>query len=484
MHEHNPLGDATTLSWQAADGSTWRIDLKPGAIVLSGEGETDTLSTERWTRDLYIAPHGNGYIVRIETRTRSVGFIVSGEQAAPLLRHVREHLAPTLTAEPSEASQPPPPSRDALLWPRVSPLAVWALITSSLVFLPVIGVIPAVVTAVLLVLHRMRVRRSDAYRHSRALCATAFVLATCGLIVSALSTWGLITNLEFDDDIAPLELESASLSWGAAATQAGPLYDEVASGEEPALAGFLDSEHNWPLIVAGLLAVLFSLTVHEAAHAISAWWLGDDLARRLGRVTLNPLAHIDPIGTVVLPLILFLSGVGVFGWARPVPVRVENLPRPRRAHILIAVAGPGSNLLQAAASLMLLMGVGCLVRLLAPQGTLENFATIDFDSTVQARGFMLAPMVGPLCTILQMSFLVNVFLAFFNLIPIPPLDGSWVLEHMFPRTLGPIYQRIRPFAFLLFLGLIYSDLLVYLIAPALIVIGAGFGMLHLCTGFM
>ncbi len=479
--------------WSAGDGTAWRVSLEPHLIKMTGLGETYTLPSDVWARDVYVVPHGDGYIVRFETDARSIGFILSAHEAAPLLKHVQGVVADAV-ATPTMDPESPEPPRDALLWPRVSPLAVWALITSSMAFVPVLGVVPALITVVLLILHRLRVRRAAAYRHSRALCVAAFALTVTGLMVSALGTWGLLQNTNGDTDPTPWLFERApgdretAVPFEYQRTKRGVTVDETSIIAEYARhpvrrAGFLDEEHNWPLIVLGLLAVVFSLTVHECAHAITAWWLGDDLARRLGRVTLNPAAHIDPFGTVILPLILFLSGVGVFGWAKPVPVQLEGVTRRRRAHILISIAGPGSNLLLAAVSMMLLIAIGCGVRLLAPQGHISHLTEINFSTTVSASGFALAPMVGPLCTLLQMSFLVNVFLAFFNLIPLPPLDGSWVLEHLFPRTLGPIYERIRPYALWLFLGLIYTGVLVYLLAPAFYVIGAGFAALAACTGF-
>ncbi|RME39353.1 MAG: site-2 protease family protein [Planctomycetota bacterium] len=240
---------------------------------------------------------------------------------------------------------------------------------------------------------------------------------------------------------------------------------------------------SWGVIAGGLIVVLFSLTIHEAAHAITAWWLGDDYARSLGRVTLNPLAHIDLFGTIILPLLLVLAHGPVFGYARPVPVRVESLPRYRRAHILISIAGPGSNLMVAAVSLMLLLGAGCLVRLLAPQAVVEGFSSFDLARPVHASGFMLAPLFAAFATVMKLSFFINVFLAMFNLIPIPPLDGSWVLEHLFPRTLGRLYANIRPFGFLIFLAAIYFDLFEILFFPVLIVLYPGLGLVGHVTGF-
>jgi Zn-dependent protease len=127
--------------------------------------------------------------------------------------------------------------------------------------------------------------------------------------------------------------------------------------------------------------------------------------------------------------------------------------------------------------------LGCVVSLTVPGAEVTNFAIPAFTEPVRASGFPLAFLFGPLCTLLQLSFLLNVFLAFFNLIPVPPLDGSWVLEHMFPRTLGPVYAKIRPLGFILFLVLIYTGLFQYLLIPAFMVLLPGIGLLAFSTGF-
>ena len=461
-----------SLEWLDNQGRRWRIDLPPDRVVLRGEDDVLELSRDAWARDIYIAPHGGGYIVRFETFDLSVGFALPADQALPLIGHIGARLAreerPAIPEDEPRSAQP-------LLWPKVSPLAVWALICSALAFVPVLGLLPAVATAVLLLAHGRRVRRARAWSHSRALCTAALVFLIAGLMVSAVSTIVLVRNVgdvlryETYPEEEPPELQQGSSIHTA---------QLVGWGD----TGWLENV-NWGLLVAGLFVVLASLTFHEAGHAITAWWLGDDFARRMGRATLNPLAHIDPIGTVIFPLILFLAGVGVFGWAKPVPVRTEVLDRPRRGHILISLAGPGANLLLAAASLMLLLGLGGVVGFLAPEAVVTSYALPDPFTPVTASGFPLSTFFGALCTILKLSFFINVLLAFFNLIPIPPLDGSWVLEHLFPFTLGPVYQRIRPYGFLLFLGLLYTGVLQYLLLPVALVILPGFLLLEFCTVF-
>ncbi len=475
------LPETFAAEWPDGAGRVWHLEADSERIVLASGDDVLDVPRDAWSRDLYVAAHAGGYIIRFETFDQSVGFLVSHERATPLLavlgaQDVREEKSEN-EEEPHPPAESPTESRTELLWPKVSPLAVWALICAAPSFVPLFGWPFAIASIVLLVAHRRTVRCSASWRHSRGLCFAALCFLVVGLFVSMLATRTILRKATDEVRLGQTNEYPFDLS------NDDGRQTESQRSEGVVRAGFFDEQHNWGLIAAALVVVLLSLTVHEGAHAISAWWLGDDFAKRLGRVTLNPLAHIDPIGTVLLPLILFMSGLGVFGWARPVPVRTEVLSNPRRAHIWIALAGPGSNLLLAAASLMLLIGIGCIVAILAPQATIENLSGFAYDEAVKASGFALAPVVGAACTVLKLSFFVNTFLAFFNLIPIPPLDGSWVLEHSFPRTIGPMYARLRPYAFLIFLALIYSGVLQYLLLPAIAALIVGFGTVAWCTPF-
>lgn len=169
------------------------------------------------------------------------------------------------------------------------------------------------------------------------------------------------------------------------------------------------------------LAVIVGLCVHESAHALAAWALGDKTARSRGRVSLNPLAHIDPFGTVLLPLIMIVLGGPVFAFAKPVPVYLGNLKHPKRDEVIVSLAGPISNIILAVAFALLLHGV----------------AGLSFTpGTAQA--------LYAAATFLQLAVLCNLSLAFFNLIPLPPLDGSsLIVPFLSGRALDTYYQIQR-----------------------------------------
>jgi Zn-dependent protease len=194
-----------------------------------------------------------------------------------------------------------------------------------------------------------------------------------------------------------------------------------------------------PILIA-FLVLLFSLSVHEAAHAWTADRLGDPTARRMGRVSLNPLVHLDPVGTVLFPLIAIATHLPVIGWARPVPVNVLGLLRYRRDFLLIAAAGPASNL-------MLAMAAAAALSFLPGTALLGEAAA------------------APLFLFLRRAVEINVLLSVFNMLPIPPLDGGTVLSGLLPDEFADRFDDLRPYGFLVLYALMLTGVLSSLIAP-------------------
>jgi Zn-dependent protease len=205
------------------------------------------------------------------------------------------------------------------------------------------------------------------------------------------------------------------------------------------------------IIAFEFVVLLLSLTVHEAAHAWSADILGDPTARRLGRVSLNPVVHIDPIGTLLFPLIAMLTRVPVLGWAKPVPVTPSNLhPHWARKYMVIAAAGPASNLV-----LAILGAIGM---------HLIGFAGGSVPATAQIFQF-LAALVE-----------INVVLAVFNMIPVPPLDGGNVLSGLLRGQAAELFNNLRPYGFLILYGLLFTGVLWRIVTPIQIAIYRGLGL--------
>lgn len=188
------------------------------------------------------------------------------------------------------------------------------------------------------------------------------------------------------------------------------------------------------------IPVIFAITVHEVAHGWVASKLGDKTALMLGRITLNPIKHIDPIGTILVPILCLMIGGLIFGWAKPVPVTWRNLKNKRRDPALVALAGPGSNLLMA-------LFWGAIAKL-AAFGVHAGFQPLLL--------FVLMGVAG---------IQINLMLGILNLIPIPPLDGSHVAESVMPRRWAYYYERISPYGFMILLLLMFSGVLIAIMGP-------------------
>lgn len=186
------------------------------------------------------------------------------------------------------------------------------------------------------------------------------------------------------------------------------------------------------------LPILFAITVHEVAHGWVARHFGDRTAEMMGRLTLNPVKHIDPVGTIIVPIALLAMGGFIFGWAKPVPVAQQNLRNPRRDMAIVAAAGPVSNVAQA-----LVWG------LIAKLALMTNIAYVS----------------EPLALMGAAGILINVVLAVLNLLPVPPLDGGRVLSNLLPPHISDKFDRLEPYGLLILVALLATGVLGRIIGP-------------------
>ncbi len=213
-------------------------------------------------------------------------------------------------------------------------------------------------------------------------------------------------------------------------------------------------EHKVVDFAIQLAVILFAISFHESAHAWTALKFGDTTARDLGRISLNPIRHIDPVGSILVPALLYFFSGLIFGAAKPTPVDLRRTKNPRLANLMVSAAGPASNLLLAGLGIAVLRAIGA-----ADPGALG-----DLLDALRGNRFA-AGTLAPIAYVLFYFSMVNVMLAVFNLLPIPPLDGSGVVVSLVGAPAARLYATIAPFGFLILILLIATPVLQTLFRP-------------------
>jgi Zn-dependent protease len=223
-----------------------------------------------------------------------------------------------------------------------------------------------------------------------------------------------------------------------------------------------------PTILVSYVALLFSLSVHEASHATAAYWLEDDTAARLGRMTLNPIAHMDPIGTFLFPLLGMTTGLPFIGWAKPVPIQPNRFTRKftmRTGIALVSGAGPASNLIL---SMIFLLITTLTLRIIIPSPELR---VEMFFRGLQGPESLMAMNGGRSWMILALGcqiILINILLAIFNMLPVGPLDGAGVLQGLLPVRWAQVFEKYRPHMYIVLLILVFTGMLRFVLLPIIL----------------
>lgn len=456
---HEPRMDVSyqatqPLNWIDGQGRSWNIEADPDTVVLTGGEERIELPQTRWREAISFAPSTTRVVIHFDTGQQEIGFMVPIDEAKTLFTAMKQPAtldAPKVAPEhAAQQSAPATPRPRNPLWPKMTAMPIVALSLASISFLPVAGF--ALGLAALLLASRIRhtTTNNAANAHIRTIAKLSTYVAFVGIIIATVSTYAMynrpVETLPFNPEMV------RDLEWSLGAR------------------------------IAMIVMVIMALSLHEAAHAITAWWCGDDYAKSLGRVTLNPASHIDPFGTIALPILLTFLALPVFAFARPVPVQLGSVPKYRKAHILISAAGPFSNILQAAACLAMLVLISALLALIPG---VEVYHICDFEPLVVVKGSAGGQIIGAAALMLKLGFGINLLLTFFNMMPIPPLDGSWIAEHMLPGSMGRFYAVIRPYSMLLFLLLIWygSGVLYFFLSPAFEIMGWSAQLIDAVSGF-
>jgi Zn-dependent protease len=202
---------------------------------------------------------------------------------------------------------------------------------------------------------------------------------------------------------------------------------------------------NVVVIFFEIVVLILAFSVHECAHAWTAMRLGDPTAMMLGRVTLNPIKHLDPVGSVLFPLISLVYGGFLVGWAKPTPVTGRNFKNYRRDDILVTLAGPASNLILATIALILLI----VVKHILPAGEATIATAVAIAQKIPGVPTEGLPTLFPIALFLYFVIFINLLLFVFNLIPLPPLDGSRILRHFLPYRAAQVYDRMGMFSLII-----------------------------------
>jgi Zn-dependent protease len=316
--------------------------------------------------------------------------------------------------------------------PVASTLAVWVWILAVFAIFPILGLAPALALAVCSAIVALRRER---YAWDRRIGVGGLIVALGSLGIAGL--WIVMLFVRAPSDL-------------------------LMPGEF-----VIDEERSWPVTAMQLGVLVLSIVLHECAHGVSAYWSGDGTAARLGRIRLNPLAHIDLFGSIILPGILLMTRSGVvFGWAKPVPVNRLQFRSPRRGLLAVTLAGVSVNMMLAMICTAGLLAVGSALRIAYPAGTSEAFM-MPF-AQVKLQGVANAATWELVITGLKQGMLINLFLFTLNILPIPPLDGYGVLESLAPPGLTKAVAGLRSFGFILLIVLIVSGVLIYLVLPGII----------------
>ncbi len=451
-----PTQATQSQTWTDGQGRSWQIDADPSVVVLSRDsGERVEIPQADWRRAISFAPSGTRVVIHFDTGMQEIGFLVPMDEARSLFAAMKQ---PTPFAAPAagipreavERAYQAPRATGSPLWPKMTAMPIVAISLATIAFIPLAGFLFGAVAIGLAIRIRQTSQNNAAHLHMRTIATISLYIAIAGLLISTVATYAMFNR--------------------------GPDTHTI----DPEM--FRDLEWSTGAIIAAIVMIIMALCFHEAAHAITAWWCGDGYAKSLGRVTLNPLSHIDPFGTILLPIFLASMGSPVFGYARPVPVQLGNVPNYRRSQILVSAAGPFSNILQAACCLALITLISAVLSLIPD---VEVFHLCDLQPFVEIRGIAGAKVIGAAALMLKLGFAINLLLAFFNMIPLPPLDGSWIAEQMLPGSMGRFYATIRPFGMFIFLAMIYwaPEIIGYFLAPAIQIIIWARELIYAVSGF-